>query len=501
MLRRARAAAAFIALQAWGVALVAPPVGADPLVERLDAALAAPSLRGARIAALVVEQESGALRYARRPDAAMVPASNLKILTAAAALSAFGPTHHFVTELRSDAPPDGRGWVDTLYVRGGGDPGLTSETFWRLAADLRRAGVRGVSGDLVLDDSVFDAQRWHPSWPGLSARAYHAPVGALNVNYGSFALVVEAGRDPGEPIRAELDPDVPFLHLVNRARTAPSSTRPNLRVERREGAQGDEVQVSGSLPVGREARTLHRSVSDPARYAGSVLRMQLSAVGIEVTGVTRRGSAEAAPHVLLAYEGPALSESIQRFLKYSNNSMGESLLKALGVLKRGGAGNWESGVAALREEVAALGVPLEGLRVVDGSGLSYENRVSPRQLVTALRAASKSFHFGPEFLAGLPIAALDGTLEDRADAALGDVRAKTGLLTRVTGLSGLAEAEDGTVLLFAVLVNGFRGSAESAMRGVDGFAAALVAGPDDSQGASAAGAEPPADAGRAGSSG
>ena len=118
---------------------------------------------------------------------------------------------------------------------------------------------------------------------------------------------------------------------------------------------------------------------------------------------------------------------------------------------------------------------LEGLRVADGSGLSYENRISPRQLVAALRAAARSFRFGPEFLASLPIAARDGTLEERVEAAPGRLRAKTGLLTRVTGLSGLAEQEDGTVLLFALLVNGYRGSAEAAMRAVDGFASSLTA--------------------------
>ena len=471
MLRRARFAAAFLAI----LASVEGVAAADPLADRLDAALAAGALRGGRIAALVVELKSGAERYARRPDVAMVPASNLKILTALGVLSAFGPTHRFVTEVRSDAPPDGDGRVGTLYLRGGGDPGLTSEDFWRLAADLRRAGLRGVEGDLVLDDSAFDAERWHPSWMDVSARAYHAPVGALNVNYGAFAVVVEAGRHPGEPVRAQLDPEVPFLRLVNRARTGPVRAGRSLSLERRDAPHGDELLIRGALPAGREARTLHRSVSDPARYAGAVLRMQLRALGIEVAGVTRRGSAEEAPNALLAYEGPALSDSVQRFLKYSNNSMGEVLLKALGARSQAGIGSWPAGVAALREELATLGVPLEGLRVVDGSGLSYENRISPRQLVAALRVGAESFRFGPEFLAGLPIAALDGTLEERAEAASGRVRAKTGLLTRVTGLSGFAEQEDGTVLLFALLVNGFRGSAESVMRSVDGFAAALLA--------------------------
>jgi D-alanyl-D-alanine carboxypeptidase/D-alanyl-D-alanine-endopeptidase (penicillin-binding protein 4) len=115
--------------------------------------------------------------------------------------------------------------------------------------------------------------------------------------------------------------------------------------------------------------------------------------------------------------------------------------------------------------------------LVDGSGLSYENRVTPRLLVAALRAAEHSFAFGAEFEAALPIAAADGTLAERASGAPFRVRAKTGLLTRVTGLSGYAQRAGGGRVAFSVLVNGFRGSAESAMDAVDRFAEALAAEP------------------------
>jgi D-alanyl-D-alanine carboxypeptidase/D-alanyl-D-alanine-endopeptidase (penicillin-binding protein 4) len=135
---------------------------------------------------------------------------------------------------------------------------------------------------------------------------------------------------------------------------------------------------------------------------------------------------------------------------------------------------WEAGVAEERRELVTLGVPLERVTQVDGSGLSYENRVPPRVFVEALRVADRSFRFGPEFLAALPIAASDGTLERRAKEAGGAVRAKTGLLTRVTGLTGFAQLADGRIAAFSVLANGYRGSDEAAMSGIDRFAAALV---------------------------
>ncbi|HEY5657366.1 MAG TPA: D-alanyl-D-alanine carboxypeptidase, partial [Myxococcota bacterium] len=133
MRSRVLGAISAILLSAVGGAAVAR--ADDDLGTRLDAALAVRALRGAHIAALVVDRDSGRTLFARNPDRALVPASNLKLLTAAAALNALGPTHRFVTQLLSDAPPDADGAIGNLYVRGGGDPALTSEDFWRLAAD------------------------------------------------------------------------------------------------------------------------------------------------------------------------------------------------------------------------------------------------------------------------------------------------------------------------------------------------------------------------------
>ena len=134
----------------------------------------------------------------------------------------------------------------------------------------------------------------------------------------------------------------------------------------------------------------------------------------------------------------------------------------------------------MKEALATAGLATEGMTIVDGSGLSYDNRVSPRQMVSALRLADSSFRFGPEFVSSLPIAAGDGTLEKRAAEAASSVRAKTGLLTRVTALSGFAELADGTQVVFSVIVNGFRSSAERAMDAVDDFVSALTtASPPD----------------------
>ena len=128
----------------------------------------------------------------------------------------------------------------------------------------------------------------------------------------------------------------------------------------------------------------------------------------------------------------------------------------------------------MHRELDALGIDLTAMVVSDGSGLSYENRLTPVVLVSALRVASDSFRFGSEFQAALPIAGADGTLQERATAATGLLRAKTGLLTRVTSLSGYAIDANGERMAFSILVNGFRHTAAAAMDAVDAIAFELT---------------------------
>jgi D-alanyl-D-alanine carboxypeptidase/D-alanyl-D-alanine-endopeptidase (penicillin-binding protein 4) len=441
------------------------------LARALETALGARALRGATVGVLVVDDADGHTVFAKHPDRPLVPASNLKILTALAALRAFGPSHVFTTRVFADAAPDAEGAVGTLFVQGGGDPGLTSEDLWRLAADLRRIGLRRVKGGIAIDDALFDGERWHPSWLPTSARAYHGPVGAFMANYGAFAVVVRGGARDGEPVGVTLDPPVDFFRVANRAKTGGGRA---LVVDRRAVEGAEEVVVGGAWPRGAE-RTFHRSVLDPGAYAASVLRLQLEGLGIRVEGAVRRAYVPEGAKELVAFEGRPLSSVVRRFLKYSSNPIGEALVKALAVRANGAPGTWSRGVAAVRAELDALGLPTEGLVQVDGSGLSYDNRVTPRLLVEALRAGTASFEYGPELVSGLPIAGSDGTLAKRAEVAGAAVRAKTGLLTRISGLTGLARRPDGTTLAFSIVVNGFPGGASEAMDALDAFAAALVA--------------------------
>ncbi len=436
----------------------------------LTQALAAPALKNARVGALAVRASDGSTVFEHYPDRALIPASNQKVLTAVAVLSHFGPAHRFATRVETTPTLPASGAVAALCVIGSGDPLLTSEQWWRLAADLRARGLKRVTGDLILDASAFDGVRHHPSWGAVTSRAYFGPVSALGANYGAFEVWVSSESGTGEAPAVRVDPPLSYFRVANRAQVVAGSSR--LRVERALAAPGETVSVSGQLSRRAQARRFARSVADPVGYAGAVFLEQLRGHGIRVDGQAREGAADCeAP--LYEFEGPSVATAVRRFLKWSNNAIGETLLKAMGADAHGVPGTWEKGVRAARAELVGRGIDLGKTVWVDGSGLSRENRVSPRTLVGALRAARTSFTWGSEFISGLPIGGSDGTLKDRAKSVGEALRAKTGLLNGVSGLSGYVETRDGDLLVFSAMVNRAGPDATAVMRALDRFALAL----------------------------
>jgi D-alanyl-D-alanine carboxypeptidase/D-alanyl-D-alanine-endopeptidase (penicillin-binding protein 4) len=449
------------------------------LADRLDAVLDTKALRGAKVGAYVSSRADGRMLYARGADLPLVPASNQKVLTAVTALATFGPAHRFSTEVLASATPDPNGAVADLYVRGGGDPALGSAEFWRMASEVRAAGVRRVAGDLVVDDMLFDAVRANPSWGPISSRIYYAPVGALTANYGIIEIEVQPGAAPGEPARVAVDPPLSYFRVDNRTTTSPRDRRSGARVDRMAPKAGDVfglemLLVRGTARLGAGPQGEARSVVDPGLYAANLLAWQLESLGIAVEGGVRRARVPAGARPLVVWEGRSLAEIVRVLMKTSSNPVAEMLCKAVAVATGATPGTWNGGVAAMRRQLGLLGVDVGALHLVDGSGLSRQNRVTARVLVDTLQKAGNSFAFGPEFVASLPIAGTDGTLARREHSIEGAVRAKTGSLTGVVALAGYAQLASGGEAIFAVLINDAPAGDVTARAAADRFAEALV---------------------------
>jgi D-alanyl-D-alanine carboxypeptidase/D-alanyl-D-alanine-endopeptidase (penicillin-binding protein 4) len=441
----------------------------------LDRFVRSPALRGARIGVVVEELESGRRLLEHAADSALVPASNQKLLIAAAALAHWGPSHRFETPVLVEGELDDGVLEGALWIVGQGDPSLVSESLWRLAEEVRLRGIREIRGGLGIDTTLFDGAYFHPDWEPVTSRAYYAPTSAWSANFSSFRIEVAPGARVGEPAQVRLAPATPYFRTLTDAITLRGGGQLSLDVNVLPDGTGESVRVTGSISADRAPVTFWRAVALPERYAAAVLRAQLEAQGIRVGSRVRFAPAPAESRELLRFAGEPLALQVRLLDKYSNNFVAEQLTKRLGADLYGAPGSWEKGVRALGEHLRSIGAFDAGTVIADGSGLSARDRVAPATLARVIRAGARSFAYGPEFLASLPIGGRDGTLETRMQDLALTVRAKTGHLQRVASLSGVVSDSAGERVVFSLLVNGARGSSLDVDAALDAFVASLGA--------------------------
>jgi D-alanyl-D-alanine carboxypeptidase/D-alanyl-D-alanine-endopeptidase (penicillin-binding protein 4) len=350
------------------------------LAAAVDAALTSPPV-AARPACVEVD-DAGVPVYRRDATAPLIPASNLKLLTATAALDRLGPASTFTTAAVAAAPARGGVVAGPLYLVGGGDPLLATDGYratlhqWtesrepitRLAAladALAGAGVTRITGGILADDSRYDGVRTVAGWaPSYLVDGEVAPVGALVVDGGT---VVAGGR----------------------------------RVPAR----------------------------DPALSAASAFEGLLAERGIAVDGRVTRGTAPAGAVRLASVQSPPLATVVGEMLRESDNLAAEMLVKELGY-RFGGGGSWTAGTAVVHATLAAAGIPLDGVVQLDGSGLDRQDRVACQTLAALVATGALEPFF--------PVAARCGTLVGRmvGQPAAQRIVAKTGSLAGVSALSG-----------------------------------------------------------------
>ena len=462
-------------------ALPATPTGTPAererwLKGRLDEILGRAALAGAKVGLAVVEVDTGRAVYVRNDALLLNPASNVKIVTTAAALALLGPEYRWKTVLAAEGIHAGS--IDgNLYLRGYGDPSLVSEDLWKMASDLAAQGVKKIGGDLVVDDSFFDAERVGPGFEQKSEdMPYRAPNGAVSLNYNAVGVTVLPGKGDGAPARVVIEPSSSYFTTINEVKTV-AAGRTNYAIATREIDGHTEVKVTGVVKVGDAGHLEHRRVAHPDLYAGYSLRELFSRRGIKVTGAVKNGTAPAGTRALVAHYSQPLGVVVRDVNKHSNNFMAEQLLKTLGAETGGKPGTWPKGVDAVGKFLDGIGIAKARYKMTNGSGLYDSNRFTATQLVTILRTAYRDFRFAADFVGSLALAGADGTIGHRMEGGIAErwVRAKTGTLDGVSALSGYAGAQGKLPLAFAILMNELAGDAtHAARRAQDAIAEALV---------------------------
>lgn len=384
---------------------------AEALTDVLDRALADAGL-GGRVGAAVANLATGELLYARDADVPLTPASTLKLLTAAAALEVLGAEHRFATQVVTGADPG------EVILLGGGDPTLATTD---------------------------------PAMPGATSLAELAEQTALALG--------DAGVDTA---RLGFDESLFSGPAVNphwRPTYVPSGV----------AAPVSALAVDG----GRETPGLAARVADPALATAEAFAELLDEQGIAVDGDPYRAEAAADAVSLANAESAPLGDIVEYLIASSDNDFAEIVARQVAIgLGRPGAA--EEAAVAVTDTLAGLGLDISALTVLDGSGLARGSAVPAALLVELLVLAADPAH--PDLrpvLTGLPVAAFNGTLLERVEAAPGLVRAKTGTLTGVHSLAGFVQADDGTVYAFALLADDADDSIE-ARAALDDAAAALA---------------------------
>ncbi|NLX21864.1 MAG: D-alanyl-D-alanine carboxypeptidase/D-alanyl-D-alanine-endopeptidase [Phycisphaerae bacterium] len=404
--------------------------------------------------------------YEQASDQLFKPASNQKILTTATGLCTLPADFKYETILAR------RG--NDLVIIGSGDPSTgdprlarqadrpTDAIFHEWATRLKAGGVTRIAGDLVYDDHALDLEHVHPNWPSQFNMQswYTAPVGGLNYYDNCVDLVITPGKQPGQAVSVTVIPDVAWIRLDNKAKTAAKGEP----VIKRKGSGPLTVSVEGSVSrPSTAASPFSMAITDPGAFFASACRASLTGQGIQIAGHDRREQVRIPGQplppnlqVVAVHESP-LPEFLWRINKSSMNMFAEAMLKTVGAYTGPGntlrQGTLENGRAAMNHFLASLGLPENLYAIDDGSGLSHNNRVAPVVLTTVLQHMDR--HPRRElWWANLATPGENGgTLSQRMKDIEGKVFGKTGYIGGVASLSGYVLGPDGQRYTFSILCN------------------------------------------------
>jgi D-alanyl-D-alanine carboxypeptidase/D-alanyl-D-alanine-endopeptidase (penicillin-binding protein 4) len=440
------------------LALLTPGAAAldlKDLEKDLDQAMQDSSIAGADVGAVVWNLQDGAEIWSYNPDNPINPASCQKAITTLVALDTLGPAHSRTTEIRYTGELKGGVLEGDVYIVGDGDPQMVIERWWKLATDLKASGVDVVKGDLVLDASIFGEPETIPGWPGgddgFMGPAYEAPISGLMVNYNSVAVEVGPGDAPGAPARVSLEVPTGWFHIDNQAITTTYGGQ-QLGVKRIEGPEGPTLLVTGQVAMSASPRTFYRNVADPLGYAGTVFAEIYTRWGGVLEGQVRAGVTPDGAELLTEMSSRPLWQLIGDMNKYSSNQIAETLLR-VSAAETLGDGSAEGAVELTRQTLDKYGIDATGAVLFNGSGLTREGRVTPRQLAGVFQALYTNPEWRYEAMTSMAVYGRDGTVSRRlrGTPVADQARVKTGSVAGVLTLSGVVECKSGEALAFALM--------------------------------------------------
>ncbi len=426
-----------------------------------------PNFTNAEWGVVIQSLETGEYFYKRNENKLFMPASNLKLFTTAAGLVVLGSNYRFKTNIFINGKIEGSTLNGDLIVQGMGDPTISGrfyngnmlQVFENWADSIQYKGIDEISGNIIGDDNAFDAVGLGKGWRwDYESNWFAAASSAISFNDNCVDITVTVNKKDQQP-KITVTPNTKYVIVLNKVITVPKDSSTSIKAYRELGT--NVITVYGTIRNNNDSVKTYVTVNNPTQFAMVVFKNVLQKKGITVEGYPIDVNDMPAPmdyskmKKLFTQYSPPLREIIKVINKNSQNLYAEQLLKTIG-LEKYGYGTVNNGVRAENKVLQEMGINPENLNIVDGSGLSRLDLVTPKQVVALLTYMYKSKNFIP-FFNSLPIAGVDGTLGDRLQStrAQGRIRAKTGFLDGVSSLSGYAFTADNEPVAFSIIVNNF----------------------------------------------
>lgn len=466
------ALAALLASCAARASVAVSPPATDPtplaaLQSELRALFTAPAIQHAHWGIKVVSLRDRSVIYSQNPAEFLIPASNQKVLTSAAAAERLGWDFRFTTRLLATGPLGPSGVLNgDLLIVGDGDPTINPRhpdrwgVFDRWAEELKDKGLRTISGNVVGDDNAFAEPGWGVGWAWDNLQdGYGAPIGALQYNENQIEVIVGPGMNDGAAAIIATSPIGSGIFVVNEVKTGAADGPTAVDLARVPGTPF--LHVRGQIAAGGKPVTVLAAVHNPTEFYLEALRDVFARHGIAVAGsMTDIDELKEPPntegHVeLLVDRSPPLLEIVDVLMKWSRNGYAETLTAMLS--SSGQPASSARGLETVKQVLTGFGLAPDAYLPRDGSGLSRYDYVSADALTTLFAAIAANPTHAERFRSTLPVAGVSGTLANRMKGtpAEGRVAAKTGSLSNVRSIAGYLTTAAGEPMVFAILVNHF----------------------------------------------
>lgn len=402
-------------------------------------------------AVMIYDPKLNQVLYEKNRYLSMVPASNTKLFTTAAAIDLMGPDFQIATKLFTDDLELTDTIMDgSIYLKGFGNSLFTEADLDEMVQDVVELGIKVITGNIVGDDTYFDDIYYRDDWiidemPNIEL----PPVSALVLNKNMINILINSNKKSGVKVSCEVIPNIDYILLNNSAKVTTKKGNPSIRINT--NSNGIDISVSGQVRKSTYEKTYNKYIDNPPLFCAWVLKDKLEKKGIKVRGYAI--TAQTPERVLeISSSFVLLKDVIAVINKKSDNFRAECLFKTIGAYFSGRQGNSFYSTQAILTFANKSNILDDGTSIVDGSGISRANEVTVNSIVGLLKAIYTDKNLFDSFYNSLSIAGYDGTLSGRMRYGT-NFRGKTGTLRGVSSLSGYLITENKNMIIVSIIMS------------------------------------------------